>query len=75
MIDFLPLLFPQLLNHLSPFPVLLALLGNSIVESNNNNKYKLIGMEAEIKMKMQYDASQVDVNQKRYINVLPNHPY
>ena len=55
--------------------MLLALLGNSIVESNNNNKYKLIGMEAEIKMKMQYDASQVDVNQKRYINVLPNHPY
>lgn len=24
---------------------------------------------------MQYDASQVGIDQKRYINVLPNHPY
>ena len=32
-------------------------------------------MEAELRMKMQYDSAQLDVDQKRYINVLPNHPY
>lgn len=32
-------------------------------------------MQGEIKMKMQYDQDKANINEKRYINVLPNHPY
>jgi hypothetical protein len=32
-------------------------------------------MDAEIRMKMSYDAQSANLNEKPFINVLPNHPY
>ena len=32
-------------------------------------------MEAELRMKMQYDSRAFESTEKPYINVLPNHPY
>ena len=32
-------------------------------------------MEAELRMKMQYDSPSVNLGEKPYINVLPNYPY